>query len=468
MLLSRMNSWSRPWLALVVVLGLALAVPGPARAATGTFRNPIGTGPDPTMTYFNGAYYLAMTEGDAIRIRRAPSVAGLLTATAVQVWKDSDPSRNQHLWAPELFHSGGRWYLYYTADDGVDENHRLYVLESDGDDPLGPYHFKARLFPPNRDVFAIDPGIMQHNGRLYLTWSGRNEFQHNGINLAPMSDPWTVSGNAVSINAAGHCPEVREGPAFLYRGGRTWMTYSVCDTGKPDYGIWMMSVASGADPLSRANWTQHDGNQFARQDARGVFGPGHHGFFTSPDGTETWIVYHAKTTSELTYTNRTTRIQRISFEADGTPDLGAPLAIGATQDLPSGDPGPSPSWINDTTVRYTGAWNADTGCGGQCFFGDQHWSDQTGATATYTFTGTQIVLLSARGPGSGIAGISLDNGAERRVDLYGAIRVGEVVNYRSGRLTYGTHTLRVRVTGAKNAAATGTRISIDRAEVSGS
>lgn len=453
------------WTALLAVLSLLFFFPSPAHAAAGTFRNPIGTGPDPAMTYFNGSYYLAMTEGDAIRIRRAPSVAGLLRAPAVQVWRDSDASRNQHVWAPELLHSGGRWYIYYTADNGVDESHRLYVAESSGDDPMGPYHFKARLVPPNRDVFAIDPGIMQHNGRLYLMWSGLNEFQHNGINIAPLSNPWTVSGNTVSLNAGGHCPEVREGPAFLYRGGRTWMTYSVCDTGKPDYGIWMMSVASTADPLNRASWQQHDGNRFPRQDSRGVFGPGHHGFFTSPDGAETWIVYHAKTTSVFTYTNRTTRIQRISFNADGSPDLGQPLAIGATQDLPSGDPGPSTGWINDTTVSYAGTWSSGTGCAAQCFWGDDHWTNQTSATATYSFTGTQIALLSVRDTGNGIAAVSVDGGAEQRADFYGAIRVGEALNYLSPRLAYGNHTLRVRVTGEKNAASSGTFVSIDRAEV---
>ena len=104
-----------------------------------------------------------------------------------------------------------------------------------------------------------------------------------------------------------------------------------------------------------------------------------------PDGTEDWIVYHAKTTSATTYTNRTTRAQKITWNADGSPDLGRPLATGATQDLPSGDPGAGTYWINDDgrssgdgSATFTGTWNSGTGCATQCFWGDDHWSDQAG------------------------------------------------------------------------------------------
>ncbi|MFJ9174480.1 family 43 glycosylhydrolase [Streptomyces sp. NPDC102360] len=447
--------------------------PAPAAAASSTFRNPLNTGPDPFLSYANGAYHLTTTQGDSIKMWSSPSLATLLDADPKTVWTDTDTSRNQHIWAPEFYRSGERWYMYYTADDGTDEHHRLYVLESAGDDPTGPYHFKAKLTPPNHgDDFAIDPGILQHDGKLYLAYSGINPYQHNGLNIAPMSNPYTVSGDAVAIDGAGGCPEVREGPEFLNRGGRTWLTYSTCDTGKPDYQVWMMSLADGADPLVAGNWKQHDGPVFKRADDRGVFGPGHHAFFKSPDGKEDWLIYHAKTTSTNTYSNRTTRAQKIGWNADGSPNLGTPLALGATQNLPSGDPGSGNHWINDDgrssgsgSVKYTGTWNSGTGCAAQCFWSDDHWSDKAGNTATYSFTGTRIALLSVKDTGNGIAAISVDGGPEQRVDFYGAIRTGETLQYLSPRLTNGPHTLRVRVTGDHGAPSSGAFVSVDRAEV---
>ncbi|MFB7160792.1 family 43 glycosylhydrolase [Streptomyces sp. NPDC056242] len=444
-----------------------------AAAASGGFRNPLNSGPDPYMTYWNGDYYLTTTQGDSIRMWRSPSLSTLLTADPVTVWTDTDSSRNRDIWAPEFYRFGDRWYMYYTADDGVDDHHRLYVLESDRDDPAGPYHFKARLAPPNHaNDFAIDAGVLQHNGRLYLAYSGINQYQHNGLNIAPLANPYTLSGDAVAIDAAGGCPEVREGPEFLNRNGRTWMTYSTCDTGKPDYQIWMMSLPDTADPLVPGNWTQHQGAVFSRADDHGVFGPGHHALFKSPDGSEDWIVYHAKTTSTSTYGNRTTRAQKFGWKADGSPDFGRPLAMGATQDLPSGDPGAGNYWINDDgrsdgpgTVTYSGTWNSGTGCATQCFWSDDHWSDRADASATFTFDGTRIALLSVRDVGNGYADLSVDGGPEQRVDFYGAIRTGETVQYLSPRLPSGHHTLRVRVTGQHNAQSTASFVSVDRAEV---
>lgn len=252
------------------------------------------------------------------------------------------------------------------------------------------------------------------------------------------------------------------------------MAYSSCDTGKPDYQLWLKSLDDGADPLVAGNWVQHPGPVFARNDATGVYGPGHNCFFTSPDGTETWIAYGAKNTSAYTYAGRTTRAQRIGFTADGTPHFGSPLAAGATQHLPGGDPGGVQYWINDDSrssgpgsVAYAGSWLNGGGCGVQCFWGDDHWSGITGATATFTFTGRRIVLLSVRDTNYGHAGVSIDGGAETSVDLYSNIRAGEQVNYISPVLPHGTHTLRLRVTGQKDGASSGTLVEIDRAEVYG-
>ncbi|QNE19458.1 family 43 glycosylhydrolase [Kribbella qitaiheensis] len=436
------------------------------------FRNPVNPGADPSLLFYNGKYYVATTTGDHIGIWSSPSIATLLVAPEQVVWRDTDTSRNTQMWAPAFRHVGSRWYVYYTASDGVDANHRMYVLESSGDDPIGPYHFKAKI--ADFGEYGIDGEPITHNGQQYFVWTGPGRGQGGPAQLyiVRMSNAWTATGARVAIPADGGCPEVREGPTPLYRNGRTFLTYSTCDTGKPDYQLWMKSIANGADPMVASNWVQHAGPIFSRNDSTGVWGPGHHSFFTSPDGTEDWIAYHGKNTSTYTYSFRTSRVQKISWNPDGTPNLGSPLAAGATQNLPSGDPGASTYWINDTDtgtgpnqVQYAGNWSSGSGCGNQCFWGNDHWSGETNASATIRFTGTKIALLSVVDTGNGIAGISIDGGPEQRVDYYSSIRVGEQLRYISPTLPAGPHTLKVRVTGDKNAASSGTIISLDRIEV---
>ncbi|HZE40384.1 MAG TPA: glycoside hydrolase family 43 protein [Stackebrandtia sp.] len=445
--------------------------------ATGEFLNPLNGGADPTMVYYKKNYYLSTTQGDRLSIWKSGSLGDLITAPKKDVFVDSDNSRNKQVWAPALQRferpDGPHWYMYYTASDGTDANHRMYVIESDGDDPAGPYHFKAKI--ADFGEYAIDGEPFMLNGKPYFIWTGPGRGQPGPAQLyiSPMSDPWTTSADRVAIPAAGGCDEVREGPTALYGKGQTFLTYSSCDTAKPDYQLWMKSIADGADPMNPDSWKQHDGPIFSRNNDAGVYGPGHHAFFKSPDGKEDWIAYLGKNTDKRTPAYRTTRAQKISWNADGTPNLGSPVAAGQPQKLPSGDPGPGVRAINDTDqgagdaqVEYSGDWKSGNGCGNQCYKGDDHFSNKAGSTATFTFTGKQIALFSVRDVGNGTATFSIDGAKDSEpVDYYSGVRVGENPNYISPKLGAGKHTLKVTVTGNHIDSSSGSYVSIDRAVV---
>ena len=70
------------------------------------------------------------------------------------------------------------------------------------------------------------------------------------------------------------------------------IVYSASACWGPDYKLGLLTL-TGTDPLNPAHWTKKSTPVFQRNDANGVFAPGHNGFFKSPDGTEDWIVYHA-------------------------------------------------------------------------------------------------------------------------------------------------------------------------------
>lgn len=84
--------------------------------------------------------------------------------------------------------------------------------------------------------------------------------------------------------------------------------------------------ANGGDSLNAESWIKSPQPVFERSDENSVFGPGHNGFFQSPDGTQDWIVYHANDLeSNDCETNRTTRAQAFTWNEDETPNFGEPV-----------------------------------------------------------------------------------------------------------------------------------------------
>ncbi|MDQ3366223.1 MAG: glycoside hydrolase family 43 protein [Myxococcota bacterium] len=326
-----------------------------AAAEPVTLRNPVRRGAaDPFLWYVDGAYYLTYTAVNRIEVVRARSISELGAATPTVIWRDSTPSRCCNMWAPELHRIGARWYVYYTADDGQIGNHRMFVLESAGDDPLGPYTFKAKL--ATQDFFAIDGTVVELDGAPYFVWSGVPPTQPKSQNLylARMSNPWTLTGPTALLSApylswetkgvGGTIERVNEAPAALYRDGKAFIVFSASQCATPDYALGTLSYANaGGGPLATSSWTKSDDPQFAKTAANQVYGPGHNSFFTSPDGTEVWNAYHAVDKPQGSCGgDRSLRVQRIGFRADGSPELGVPVATTEVLTAPSGDPGPQP------------------------------------------------------------------------------------------------------------------------------
>src|ERR1051325_5982823 len=179
------------------------------------------------MIFHNGYYYYCESRNDqrSICIRRSTTLAGIADDPGVFVWHAPPKGGNSHaVWAPELHWINDRWFIYYAADDGDNDNHRMWVLESESSDPQGNYRCRGVL---DTQGWAIDGTVLQTDNRqLFFIWSGwpgaRNGQQN--LYISAMRDPVTLNRTRVLLSAPDQPWErkampICEGPQVLRRNG---------------------------------------------------------------------------------------------------------------------------------------------------------------------------------------------------------------------------------------------------------
>ena len=307
------------------------------------------SGADPWVTYHDGFYYYTNTMGNNLTLWKTQSLADLKTAEKTIVWTPPATGPYSHdIWAPELHFVRGKWYLYFAADAGTNDSHRIWVLENSSPNPLeGRWRMKGQM-TDKTNRWAIDPTLLEDRGRLYLVWSGW-EGSVNGVQsiyMARLSNPWTVVGLRVRLSTPEYpwekvgdltspgrisdMPhvEVNEGPEILKHGGKIFLVYSASGCWTDYYELGMSIATSGANLMNPASWRKLDHPVFRQAPENSVYAPGHNSFFQSPDGKEDWIVYHANSApGEGCGAHRSPRAQRFHWREDGTPDFGKPASL---------------------------------------------------------------------------------------------------------------------------------------------
>jgi len=318
------------------------------KSAVAVFANPLlPSGADPWNLYKDGYYYYTHTLGNRLAIWKTENLAALKNAESKVIWQPpAGTMYSRNIWAPEIHFIDKKWYVYFAADDGRNENHRMYVLENTSPDPMqGEWVLKGKVADPD-DKWAIDGSVFSHEGQLYMIWSGW-EGDVNGqqdIYIAKMENPWTIAGKRVRISSPRFDWErngelndprnprivyVNEGPQYLRNRDDVFIVYSASGCWTDQYGLGLLRL-KGNNLMDSASWTKSPRPVFETTPENGVFAPGHNSFFKSPDGKEDWILYHANSEpGQGCGRFRSPRAQRFTWNRDGTPAFGKPLTPGA-------------------------------------------------------------------------------------------------------------------------------------------
>ena len=321
-----------------------------ALEGTITYQNPIAGYADPSVVFADGWYYYTFSKDykskPAVWMAKAANLCDIGKVEPVLVWGQADAAEGQEitaLWAPQLYHLDGRWYVYAAAQTGLDAetgaNYRLpYVWEGQPDDPTGSYTMIGCMKNLDTSVYSyLSQRLIEHGGKLYMFCSGF----YSAADIAPthiqrlrvceMSNPYTMASKQVVFSSPTYDYEknLMEGPYPFYGpDGTLWLIFAAGHTRTDEYctGLMRFNGTQSDSLLDASLWEKFpEAFQFVDYDS-GVYSPGAMVMTVSPDGKDTIAVYHAKTYHYSAYTMRRMYMQNVTWE-DGMPHIDDPKPV---------------------------------------------------------------------------------------------------------------------------------------------
>lgn len=303
----------------------------------------VDSGADPYVVFFEDHFYYCFirpTPGhEAICISKAPTLDTIAEGETVDIWSPpAGHEYSQNLWAPELHHVDGKWYIYFAAGRPVPHffGQRTYVLEGVGPDPLAATFRLRGPLGGMSDHFAIDVTVLElADRRRYFVWSGREDGQNRTqyLYIAEMADPLTIAGERVKIASPIFEWEQRglalnEGPQVLPQGDSRHIIYSAAWSETDDYCLGQLSLV-GDDPLDPTHWVKRAEPVF--ESHAGVIAPGHASFLLTPDQSGGWMVFHTARHAGASWDRQ---VRLVAFELSGDGSLRF-VRTGATHASPA-------------------------------------------------------------------------------------------------------------------------------------
>lgn len=178
-------------------------------------------------------------------------------------------------------------------------------------------------------AFSLDATVFSVRDQWYYVWAekvGVGKMISN-LYIGEMAAPNRLKTAQVLLTTPDYDWErhgfwVNEGPFVLQHGGRLFLTYSASDTGV-HYAVGMLTASADADLLDPLSWTKRRWPVLCTDEKRGIYGPGHNSFTTDEKG-DTVMVYHARTEKEIVgdplyNPNRHAMLMPVSWDENGDP-----------------------------------------------------------------------------------------------------------------------------------------------------
>jgi beta-xylosidase len=215
------------------------------------------------------------------------------------------------MWAPAIVEKGGKYYLFFAANDIQNDQEAGGIGVAVADKPQGP--FKDLLGKPLLDKFhngaqPIDQFVFKgKDGQYYMIYGGWRhcnivKLKNDFTGILPFEDGTTFK----EITPKGYV----EGPFMFMRNNKYYFMWSEGGWGGPHYKVAYALADSPFGPFERIGTV-------LQQDSAVATGAGHHSVIKVPNKDEWYIVYHRRPLGETAANNRATCIDKMYFDEKG-------------------------------------------------------------------------------------------------------------------------------------------------------
>jgi len=271
---------------------------------------------DPAVVFHNGRYYMVESpheqQNNQIIMYSSPNLADWDYEGVVYETPNTPGSWNEgFIFAPDISIVNNEFYIGYSAQPaGAVTGHRVGIVHSTTIDGTYTETSSGPLFDTGN--MSIDSHIEQINGESYIYWT---QFQGSqGLYVAKLNNDFSgLATSPQSIVSPGANEQLVEAPWTYEKNGTIYLFYSANPVDTENYRVGYATSTSPTGPFTK------QGHILVKNTA--VSGPGHNSIVESPDGKETFIVYHKWVDPDWTpgeFFQRDIAIDRLFFREDGS------------------------------------------------------------------------------------------------------------------------------------------------------
>ncbi len=299
-----------------------------------TYINAINVGADPDVLYYNGTYYLYIYNdrqggNDVFKVYTSPNLVDWTYGNVIFQWDEVVYSNvnGKTAWSPNVFYNEpeGLFYLTFAAQGFGNDSNTRKVYYASSDSPYGPFVHDGPLVPVNPDVNEIDGHVfVGYDGKTYMSFSRYDAGGTIWLEEVIIKDGVITAIPSTATRVIVPTEEWEtDGATCLVEGGFVWkhggyyyMIYATASYAR-HYGE---AVAISKSPLGPYEKLEH--NPILNWNYI-VDGPGDALMINSPDGTETYMIYHRHIVPGDVEQGRETNVDLVKFvkDPDGGPDI---------------------------------------------------------------------------------------------------------------------------------------------------